>query len=98
MYTVADTSVVPSEAAMTCVPPVSGAVYKPAAVIVPIDGDPPVTLSTDHATGPAGVPPRLNCCACPVVMAVVRGAMNRPDPTPVSVTRCGFPAALSEIT
>src|SRR6266852_5386873 len=54
----------------------AGAVYKPAAVIVPTVAFPPVTPFTCHVTAVFVVPVtvEMNCCVCPGVKFAVAGA------------------------
>jgi hypothetical protein len=63
-------------------------------VIVPVDDDPPTTLSTDQAGLPLLA---VNCCVPVKVNTEVRGVMLNPVPVPDRVIVCGLPGALSVI-
>ena len=71
-----------------CTPAAGGGVYRPAAVIVPVDVDPPTTPSTDHSGVPS-LAGHANCCASVGVSTATRGVMEKPVPVPVTATCAG---------
>src|SRR5215468_4714928 len=81
----------------TCTPDCGGGKYRPVTMIMPVDGVPPTTPSTDHINEAVPAPRAENCCLSPEVNTVVRGLMVNSAPTPDRATMCGAPAAVSAI-
>ena len=71
-----------------------GGVYRPVALIVPEDDDPPMTPSTDQVTLPLLA---VNCCVPVNVSTETRGVTENPVPVPDNAIVWGLPGALSLI-